>query len=239
MSWIADLAGICQPTRTEAQALKIIPRKPKWKSWTTDDPMWEEEKRRTDEWHKLYGSLPRVLTAIVEVKTTRADFKGDKKWLLPSPADLRYLAIPPGLIRPEEYPPGWGILEATERQVRRLAQLPTLTPTDQEKRFSVVYNIAMRQHNRITYAHSREANRTSRSHDNEYHNRIRISHAVSAALHIARGQMPTLASGPPSVERILQFFGIDERILSDRVKKELESLWAIQPAAVYESDGSV
>ena len=53
---------------------------------------------------------------LVEVKVTRADFSADRKKTfrrLPRKGmgDRRYMAAPPGMIKPEELPDGWGLLE--------------------------------------------------------------------------------------------------------------------------------
>lgn len=64
-----------------------------------------------------------VETVVVEVKTSRADFLADARKPHRSQGKglgiWRYFLCPEGLIRPEELPPGWGLLYAKgEKQVR-------------------------------------------------------------------------------------------------------------------------
>ncbi len=55
-------------------------------------------------------------TCLVECKTSRADFLADKKkWFRRNPSMglgvYRYFLTPKGLVRPDELPEGWGLLE--------------------------------------------------------------------------------------------------------------------------------
>lgn len=63
------------------------------------------------------------LSLLVEVKVSRADFIRDRhKPFRVDPSkgmgDWRFYLAPAGLIRPEELPPGWGLLECEDRRVR-------------------------------------------------------------------------------------------------------------------------
>lgn len=67
---------------------------------------------------------------LVECKTSRADFFRDrKKPFRRHPergmGDLRFYMVSPGIIKPDELPSGWGLLEARDKQVRVIVQ-PTL-----------------------------------------------------------------------------------------------------------------
>lgn len=58
-------------------------------------------------------------STLIEVKVSRSDFLADKKKRFrifeeQGMGDRRYMATPPGLIKPEELPEGWGLLEAHE-----------------------------------------------------------------------------------------------------------------------------
>lgn len=64
---------------------------------------------------------------LVECKASRADFLADaKKPFRIHPAlgmgDLRFFLAPAGLIRPDELPAGWGLLEAGGRGVKLLSR---------------------------------------------------------------------------------------------------------------------
>lgn len=62
---------------------------------------------------------------LVECKVSRADFLADRDKLFRSHAesgvgDLRYFAAPAGIIKPDELPENWGLLEIRDRQVREI-----------------------------------------------------------------------------------------------------------------------
>lgn len=63
---------------------------------------------------------------LIECKTSRADFLADKKkpWRREPEFGMgvyRYFMAPAGIIKPEELPAGWGLLEVTERGGVRIA----------------------------------------------------------------------------------------------------------------------
>lgn len=69
------------------------------------------------------------VSILVEVKVSRDDFLADAKKpfrLQPEKGmgDWRLYLCPPELIQPDELPPGWGLLWATARTVRRIHGLP-------------------------------------------------------------------------------------------------------------------
>jgi len=62
-------------------------------------------------------------TVLIECKASRADFLSDKGKFFRRQehygmGDKRYYAAPSGMIKPEELPEGWGLLEVCERQMR-------------------------------------------------------------------------------------------------------------------------
>jgi len=66
-----------------------------------------------------YGST------LIECKTTRADFLNDSKKLFRECpergiAKYRYYLTPKGLLKPEEIPEGWGLLETTGKRVKKI-----------------------------------------------------------------------------------------------------------------------
>ena len=96
--WVADLASFCYPLEHETKKLKLIGGK----SIVPEIESYEKFIFR-------YGHL---LTAIVEVKTSRSDFTSDWKFKTKIyPANLCYIAYPKGLINKEELPAGWLGLE--------------------------------------------------------------------------------------------------------------------------------
>jgi len=56
-------------------------------------------------------AIPYYLSWLCEVKVQRSDFLKDDKFEKPPQAHMQFLAVPKGLIRHEEIPKGWGLLE--------------------------------------------------------------------------------------------------------------------------------
>ncbi len=76
-------------------------------------------------WNSTYSTL-------IECKASRADFLADRhKSFRRIPQNgmgsLRYFCAPAGLIRPEELPPSWGLLELTKGKLREIVK-----PTPQQ-----------------------------------------------------------------------------------------------------------
>lgn len=68
-------------------------------------------------WYPLYSIL-------IECKTSRADFLSDKKKIYNrsidgSMGDQRYYLAPPGMIKLEDLPVGWGLLEPSGRGLKK------------------------------------------------------------------------------------------------------------------------
>lgn len=132
--WIADLGGVLAPTLTELRKLKFITSRPHWKN------------SNCEAWYQHAYSLQRVMTCLVEVKTSRSDFVGDKKWKLPIPTDVAYLAVPHGLVSPAEWPEDWGILEYIESSDHmRCVRVPALLSAAVEMQRDVILSIAVRE----------------------------------------------------------------------------------------------
>lgn len=103
--WIADLAGFCYPTPTEIKNLQLK------KIGEIISDAYDCE--------LLYFKYGHFFTAVVEVKTSKSDFSGDKKFDgRIFPANLCYIAYPKGLI--EDIPEGWMGLETSEDGERLL-----------------------------------------------------------------------------------------------------------------------
>lgn len=81
-----------------------------------------------------YGS-----SILIECKISRADFKADahkpfRRYDGMAMGDLRYFAAPKGLLKPEELPDRWGLLEVSEYQVKETREA---TPQDSNKHHEV------------------------------------------------------------------------------------------------------
>lgn len=72
----------------------------------------------------FYGAGGSIL---VECKTSRADYLADKNKIFRrceemGMGDARYFATPKGLLKPDEVPDGWGLLEVGEHQIREIKE---------------------------------------------------------------------------------------------------------------------
>lgn len=85
--WIADVAGMMLVSKSRFEALRL-------------GQFWEMDE-----------IIPYYMTWLCEVKVTRQDFLKDDKFDKPPQAHWQFLATPKGLIRHEEIPKGWGLLE--------------------------------------------------------------------------------------------------------------------------------
>ncbi|GGB66138.1 hypothetical protein GCM10011607_28520 [Shewanella inventionis] len=84
------------------------------------------------------GELPDAIgfrngvSCLIEAKVTRSDFLADKKKRFrvdPSlgMGDWRFFICPPGLIKPEELPQGWGLLYAHAKVIKKVHGFPPNT----------------------------------------------------------------------------------------------------------------
>lgn len=217
--WIADLAGVIVPTQTELIEMKMIPRPPRYKC---SAKLQDYEKKR-EEWEALYRPLNRMMTCLVEVKTTRADYLGDDKWARIPPTDLAFVAIPSGMMKPEEWPTGWGVFELREDVIVKVRNPAPRVATVTEH-LAVIYQIAVRRDHRSRYEESRELQKAQRAEDAIRTSMDRIDKIVDAVRDIAAGR--TRWGGPlESVEHALRHHGI--RNAGPRQLEELAEIFGI------------
>lgn len=183
--WIADLAGVITPSQTELIDLKLIKRAPRLsiaESSAAFHAGWAE-------WRATMAAIPSILTCAVEVKVSKSDFTGDWKWQAPAQTDLRYVALPRGLIPDHEWPADWGVIEVCPDGSKVLkVHKPILAPMTTEQRLSVVLALAVRQFNTVRYAKVREWQKeVNLSHA---HERIagRMQDAIAVVLDVAHGR---------------------------------------------------
>lgn len=218
--WIADLAAVICPTQTELIDLKLLPRKPGWNELHSKraDPKkvaaWHD---READWQKRYESMDRTMTCLVEVKTTRADFRGDRKWSLLCPTDLAYIAVPRGLVRPDEYPAWWGVLEFHDGAMKQV-QVPVPNTATIEQKFSVVLQIAIRRDHHTRYARWREFEKDQRANRTESKRIDKVSDVARAMEAVVRGEHD-------SVETIFKYVGIKN--IPDYVMDRIRPLYGI------------
>lgn len=80
------------------------------------------------------------LSILIECKASRADFLADKKKKFRAEpetgmGDWRFYMCPVGVIKPEDLPDGWGLLYATEKQIKKVAGYPRNTQWWTQKPF--------------------------------------------------------------------------------------------------------
>jgi hypothetical protein len=220
--WIADLAGVIVPTQTEAVNMKLIPRKPQY-----DYNRWRDAEYRarreamTAECEARFNALPCPITALVEVKTSRADFSKDKKWTMPAPTNLCYLAVPAGMLKPSEYPEGWTVLSVSEGGDVQTVQRGILHSVPVERQLQTVLAIAVRRDHQTRYARLREFEKAQRCERAERVSLMRFAYAVRAIAKIVRGK-------GESVDDVLRSHAIKGLTRSDT--EELMKLWNVAPS---------
>jgi len=215
--WCADLAGVLEPTETELIGLKFLKRQPSW-----------DDKRRGAGWTKeryleqqsIKRRLSRIMTCLVEVKTSRSDFCGDRKWTLAVPTDLAYVVFPKGMVRQDEWPAGWGILEYSTVGIRCVrTPTPQFMPADQQR--DVIMSIAVRRDHHTRYARWREIQKLRRAEEAAARPIERVSDVVRALFDVIRGYRPTL-------EETLRYHRLADN-LPRHVMERLRELYALKP----------
>lgn len=223
-AWNADVAGVGILTQTEAIRMKLIPRKKPYNS-----PGYDEAYARSAD---AYRALPDFLSILVEVKASRADFKGDKKWTREPPANLCYLAVPRNLVAPAEYPAGWGILEYSgegRRALLRLVRPGDVFPVAIEQQLQNLYAVAIRREHVGRYAALNEERKAQRVQQNQDVSRARVRDAMCAVIRIA-----TADGG--SVDAVLARYRINLKSLGF-VRGELDALWGALDGKEKEEGG--
>lgn len=204
--WVADIASVIDPTNTEMIALKLARRCPAW-----TDPARVE-------WSEAMERSRTLMTALVEVKTSRGDFCGDPKWARPAPANLAYLATPDGLIADEELPAGWGHLSLNTSGVMSLKRVPSIHSVTVAQQLSVVLQVAIRRDHDTRYERLRGLMRRQRESRNEQLSITRVLNAMMAMEAIVRGKHG-------SIETALSYHGIKR--VPEYHMRTLETLWAV------------
>lgn len=173
--WIADLASFAYPTMTEAKKLKLI-----------KDRKLLHPDQIQDMTRLIYTCGP-LLTAIVEVKVTKADLKKDwerKFKCRMLPAHLCYLAYPKGLIDKKELPMGWHGIECSEdgeRVIRRHHSfIYTIHPQHPGAICDLIAAVAIRRAHRTRYREMRDWMRSYRAEQKADEKRWRTQDVIIA-----------------------------------------------------------
>ena len=223
VGWVADLAGVIVPTQTELIEMKMIPRPPRF-SYNGKNDGYEERYAR---WSDLYRSWRRTMTCLVEVKIARGDYLADRKWRLTPPTDLAFVAVPSGMVKQEEWPEGWGVLELRGAQIVKTRNpIPRVATT--EEHLDVIYQIALRRDHRTRHAQARERQKEERMEQTVRVSMDRLDRVIDAVRDIVAGATRwgekidsaeqalrihgVRNAGPRQLERLGELFGIAARL---------------------------
>lgn len=213
--WIADVAGVCCPTQTEMIDLKIIQRPPRYRgsSWAQAGSKYEIDYKA---WREKYNTIPQPLTALVEVKTSRGDYMGDRKWSSEWPTNLCYVAMPEGMIEPQYWPPCWGVILFSQNGsvVRKVHAPAAIKPLSIEKQMWTIHSLAVARDHQTRYARLRELSRAQRIRDGEAKSIGRISAAIRLVVKVAAGMEIDAAISE----------GYVQVKLPEHIRQELEAL---------------
>lgn len=215
--WIADVAGVCCPTQTEMIDLKILPRAPRRLSamFAASDTAYNDACRA---WYDRQKTIPQPLTALVEVKTSRGDYMGDRKWTSEWPTNLCYVAMPEGMVDPIHWPHGWGVILFSQNGavVRKVHAPSAIRPLAHEKQLWTIHSLAVARDHQTRYARLREFARETRIKNGEYTSIGRISHAIRFVAKVMAGM---------EIEAALESTYVKIK-LPEHVRQELEELKA-------------
>ena len=116
---VAVRKGKDGPSMSNWTHKKLVRRMAQWLKGTKRmTVVCAELTTRNGETPDVIGWKGGAASVLIEVKVSRADFLADKKkhfrrYAEMGMGDERYIAAPPGMIRPEEVPDRWGLLEPT------------------------------------------------------------------------------------------------------------------------------
>lgn len=146
--WVADVAGIWQPTVTEARRIHM------------SVPMQNRLGTKANAEYALHACGGGPLAVVAEVKTSRSDFLCDPKWQRPPPANFCFLAFPRGALNPEsELPKGWFGIESSKdgTQVLKIHRCHGYVhPMHPGLLLDFVAAVAVRRDHRTRYAATRD-----------------------------------------------------------------------------------
>ncbi len=187
--WVADLATFVYPTFTEWKKAKLNKR-------FADDAYiktgWHDSAKASKDYSTYFTKFGYLLTVLVEVKTTIADFRKDIKRKFecdPLPAHLCYVAGP--VILKDEIktiPNGWGYIITTKdgRRVHRV-RAPRVNPQNPGDISDYIAAIAIRRDHRSRYGAMRAVMKSWRAKEAHDIKELKINGAIRAFIHYFNG----------------------------------------------------
>lgn len=228
-NWIADLAGVIQPTPTECQKLKFVVRKPNYNiKYKYEDgkitqrcrDLLEERGNKIKVWYEEVEKFSyKTLTAICEVKVSISDYKKDiERKFKQTPASINFLAYPKGMIGFGEVPDNWfGLEYISDKKIKM--HPGKVVPKTKEEMFDIVFQLAMRIYNKNLYGRIAELQKERRIENIERANHYKISKVVSLFINILENE------DNEDIETLLKLHGIKNisEHNQNRIKKLVEN----------------
>ena len=219
--WIADIAAAIVPTQTELQNLKLLSRKPNREARRHGSD-WNREQYVS--WNKQYWELGRLMTCVVEVKTSVSDFVHDKKWARSIPSDLAYVAFPAGMVVKSLWPDGWGVLVYhTVSHTVSCVRAPVVRSVGDDVQAHMLFRIGVRKDHTVRYADEKERAQRNRIDKSVCVSRTRVADALRLCLDVVKGEPVDHFGRPNSVESRLEYYGI--RKIPQHLMGELQAAW--------------
>ena len=116
------------PKATEWTHKKLVRRMAQWLKYTKRmTVVISELATRNSETPDVIGWVGGAESILIECKVSRADFLADgkkrfRRYSNQGVGDFRYIAIPPGIIKPDELPEKWGLLEVDSYHIKMLVK---------------------------------------------------------------------------------------------------------------------
>ena len=186
--WIADIAGLWVPTRTEAQAQKLIPRSPPWAPPVCDIRR-AQYKAELRERERRYHEVETPISILHEVKTSVSDFRGDSKWRRLPPSDVAIVSLTQAMLPKVELPERWWVIlhDSSTGAVKKVLKRVPLRVSDVSDKLSFVLALSERGWNIHHYAEAKQEERRWKDEERQRHSLLRISRILYMFLDIIQG----------------------------------------------------
>lgn len=122
------IAGFAAPSGYAPSHRELVRRAGAWlRNRKNCGVVMEELATQNNETPDALGFYGAGGSILIECKTSRADYLADKIKIFRrceeiGMGDARYFATPKGLLKPDELPEGWGLLEIGEHQIREVKE---------------------------------------------------------------------------------------------------------------------
>jgi hypothetical protein len=169
--YIADVMGYnTYPLYSELIKFGLIEPHKKSQTFGEGDNSFDIFFNDETEANKLRSELGLPLIALIEVKTSRADFLRDKEKFSGIYAHLNFLAAPRAVLSPQEVPSGWWWLRLNDdcERVTRLYKGGKTKVLKDSERLAFVMSITNRNYNVERYSNFRNMIADIKEREDEY-----------------------------------------------------------------------